>query len=115
MKTEGVNSSLSTHIYNNAVNQRRYDVAIAKNSKVDNATKIYYLDYYQRDPDKFQMPKLSTLWYLNNFDVHNFPTGLGHAFFLGILKSLCTSTLRFFLVNEKSLDFVLYKVEWETG
>lgn len=92
------------------MNRRHYVAAIAENSKVDNATKMYYLDRYQRNPEEFQMPQLPALWYLHNFDVHDFPTGLDHALFLGVLKSLCTCTLRLFLVNEKSLDFFCTKL-----
>ena len=106
LKTEGVNTSVSTQLYNNALNMKKYkEVVLDPVNKVDPPVKLYYRDRYEQNPEDFEMPQLPALWYLENFDIHDFPAGLGHSLFLGIQKSLCVSTLWPFLLREKSLDY----------
>ena len=72
--------------------------------------KSSFEERFQNNPAKFELPNLPAIWHLNSFDIQDFPTDLGHSLSLGVMKSLCTFTFRYFLTYENGLEYFSSKL-----
>ena len=51
-------------------------------------------DVYKENPESYEVPKTPPLQRIDGFDLQDFPSGIGHQLFLGVMKSICLTLLR---------------------
>ena len=96
LKTEGLNTAIIKMIYDSGSLQKP---KLTK-EQIENHQKEQ-----RQQPDTFPYDKLPEFWGLRNMNISDFPGGLGHQIFLGIMKALCAVLKRYLLSQHKLISF----------
>ena len=102
LRTHCINAEYTSLILDHASNAKELLKVNDGTSVVHAGVRERTLASFETNPSYFDVPKAPPLQRIGGFDLKDFPSGIGHQLFLGVMKSMCKSLLPRFVGAMKS-------------
>ena len=102
LRTHCINAEYTSLILDHATNAKQLRMVNDNTSAVHAGVRERTLAFFEENPLEFDVPQPPPLQRIRGFDLKDFPSGIGHQLFLGVMKSMCKSILPRFVGAMKS-------------
>ena len=94
LQTQAINAEYTRLIMTHATNAKLKLKADQQPNIMNPDKRQWVIDVYDENPESYKVPETPPLQRTDWFDLKDFPSGIGHQLFLGVMKSICLNLLR---------------------
>ena len=94
LQTHAINAEYMRLIMANANNTKLKLKADQQPNIMNPDERQRVIDVYDKNPESYKVLETLPFQRIDGFDLKDFPSGIGHQLFLGVMKSICLNLLR---------------------